>query len=188
LFAPSEVRELVRPELWEQGTAQFDPTAYVKANANGTAYQGSGFDWISRAELRMYMHNQLLRDTDVMSMSHSLEVRVPLIDHRLVETVLRLPETVRRQNNRTIKPLLMKAVGKDLPALVTQRQNKQGFTFPFALWLRGELRSQVADALEKVQARGWLQTAAVRRVKDDYEAGRVHWSRLWALVALNSIN
>lgn len=191
LFAPGEVRELLQPELWQQGAAQFDAAAHVEAcvnaRVNGTAYHGSGFDWVSRAELRTYMHQQLLRDTDVMSMTHSLEVRVPLIDHRLVEMVLRLPETVRRQDGGTLKPLLRQAAGKDLPAVVTQRQNKQGFTFPFAVWLRGELRLQVRTALEQVQARGWLQAPAVQRVREDYEAGRVHWSRLWALVALDSV-
>jgi asparagine synthase (glutamine-hydrolysing) len=187
LFAPSEVAGLLQPEIWQQGTASFEPAAYVKASVNGTAYQGSGFDWISRAELRTYMHQQLLRDTDAMSMSHSLEVRVPFIDHRLVETVLRFPETVRRQEGGTLKPLLRQAVRQDLPPLVTERQNKQGFTFPFAVWLRGELRAQVSAALEQVQARGWLQAAAVQRVAQDYEAGRIHWSRLWAIVALDSV-
>jgi asparagine synthase (glutamine-hydrolysing) len=184
LFSPGEVCELLQPDLWRMGTADFEPATYVNKCVNGTAYKAQGFDWISRAELRTYMHNQLLRDTDVMSMTHSLEVRVPFLDHRLVETVLRLPEAMRRQGGRTIKPLLMQAAGKDLPPLIRQRQGKQGFTFPFALWLRRDLRSHAKAMLEQVQARGWLQASAVQHVVEDYEAGRVHWSRLWALVAL----
>jgi asparagine synthase (glutamine-hydrolysing) len=186
LFAPSEVRELLQPDLWQTGSQAFELTAYVSERVNGTRFSPTGFDWISRAELRTYMSNQLLRDTDVMSMAHSLEVRVPFLDHRLVEFILRIPEALRK-NGRTIKPLLWQAVEADLPAIVRDRQDKQGFTFPFAVWLRQDLRTQVKTTLDQVEARGWLQPGAIRQVTQDYEAGRIHWSRLWALVALGAI-
>ena len=133
-----------------------------------------------------YMHHQLLRDTDVMSMAHSLEVRVPFIDRQLVETVLRLPERVLRAGAGP-KPLLRRAVGDLLPAMVTQRTDKRGFTFPFGDWLRTTLRPDIQAALDQVKARGWLNPAAVDAVWKEYEAGRAHWSRVWALVALNSV-
>ena len=186
LFAPSEVRELLQPDLWQTGSRAFELTTYVSERVNGTRFSPTGFDWISRAELQTYMANQLLRDTDVMSMAHSLEVRVPFLDHRLVELMLRMPEALRK-NGGTIKPLLWQAVEADLPASVRDRQDKQGFTFPFALWLRQDLRGLVKTTLDQVAARGWLQPAAIQRVTQDYEAGRIHWSRLWALVALGAI-
>jgi len=142
---------------------------------------------VSRAELRTYTHHQLLRDTDVMSMAHSLEVRVPLLDHRLVEAVLRLPGDVVLNGAGGPKPLLTEALGDRLPPLVGQRQGKQGFTFPFALWLRGALESRAEAVLRQVQRTGWLQPAAVENVFQTHHAGRAHWARLWAFVALGTV-
>ena len=105
-------------------------------------------NWISRAELRTYTHHQLLRDTDVMSMAHSLEVRVPLLDVRLVEYVLRLPAALKTHppgGGAGPKPLLTAALGERLPAVIRQRREKQGFTFPFDVWLReGLARERLA--------------------------------------------
>ena len=66
-------------------------------------------------------------------------------------------------------------------------RDKQGFTFPLEPWLKGPLRAQVRAMVDGFQSRGWLQRAAVQQVFDDYEAGKVHWSRWWALVALGAI-
>jgi asparagine synthase (glutamine-hydrolysing) len=140
------------------------------------------FSWVSRAELGHYTQNQLLRDTDVMSMAHSLEVRVPLLDHRLVELVLQLP-TAYKLNGGSPKPLLRQAAGDLLPELVSQRRDKQGFTFPFTRWLRGPLRPLLAQYGGGMA--GWLDRAAVTAVYRGFERGRVHWSRAWALVVLN---
>jgi hypothetical protein len=78
----------------------------------------------------------------------------------------------------------VEALGDRLPPLVRQRQGKQGFTFPFALWLRGALKSRAEAALREVQTTGWLQTAALNGVIQAHEAGRAHWARLWAFVPL----
>ena len=122
-----------------------------------------------------------------MSMAHSLEVRVPLLDHRLVEAVLHLPGDVVLNGAGGPKPLLTEALGDRLPPLVSQRQGKQGFTFPFALWLRGALESRAEAVLRQVQGTGWLQPAAVDDVFQAHHAGRAHWSRLWAFVAMGAV-
>jgi asparagine synthase (glutamine-hydrolysing) len=134
---------------------------------------------VSRAELRNYMHHQLLRDTDAMSMAHSLEVRVPYMDHRLVEAVLRLPATYKK-NGRRPKSLLVKAVGDLLPPVVRDRQDKQGFTFPFSEWLRRDLKPLMQTGLQK-QVRE-LEPDALAGTITAFEKGQVHWSRPWALV------
>lgn len=90
---------------------------------------------ISRRELAGYMRNQLLRDADVMSMAHGLEVRVPLLDQELVEQVARLPGDF-KTDGRRLKPLLVDAVRDLLPDAVVERP-KAGFTLPFETWLRG---------------------------------------------------
>ncbi|MEZ4736433.1 MAG: asparagine synthase (glutamine-hydrolyzing), partial [Caldilineaceae bacterium] len=99
LFSPREVQALIHPDLWHEAQKSFDPIAHVAANADDRKStienRKSTMAWISRAELRTYTHHQLLRDTDAMSMAHSLEVRVPLLDRVLVEAVLRLPTAIK---------------------------------------------------------------------------------------------
>ena len=150
-------------------------------------YCARPFEWISRAELRTYTHHQLLRDTDVMSMSHSLEVRVPFLDVELVEAMLRLPTAHKTNGVPGPKPLLARAAGDRLPAVVRQRRDKRGFTFPLDLWLKEPLRAQARAMVNRLESKAWMEQSAVRQVLEDYDAGRVHWSRLWALVALGAI-
>ncbi|MEK9164401.1 MAG: asparagine synthase (glutamine-hydrolyzing), partial [Chloroflexota bacterium] len=86
LFSPAEVESIVTSEVWHAAKSAFDPIRHIAERAETRSANGSGnqlFSWVSRAELRTYTHHQLLRDTDAMSMAHSLEVRVPLLDQRL---------------------------------------------------------------------------------------------------------
>jgi len=186
LFAPSEVRQLVTPEVWEEATRTFDAVAHVLAAAGQPpdADAQASMAWISRAELRTYTHHQLLRDTDAMSMAHSLEVREPLLDVPLVEAALRLPDAAKRNHATGPKPLLAQAMDGLLPAAVAERRDKQGFTFPFARWLGGPLQAQVEARLAALDGSGLLRPGAAQAVYQDYRQGRVHWSRPWALVAL----
>jgi asparagine synthase (glutamine-hydrolysing) len=180
LFSPGEARDLLRPDVWEAGCRALDPVREIGEHADSPDGAGT-FAWVSRAELQTYTHHQLLRDTDVMSMAHSLEVRVPLLDHRLVETVLRLPESLKRNGGRP-KSLLLRAVGDLLPAAVLAPRAKQGFVFPFDAWLRGPLRRTCREWQAGLS--DLLREDAVARVQRAYEAGRLHWSRPWALAAL----
>jgi asparagine synthase (glutamine-hydrolysing) len=187
LFAPSEVQQLVTDEVWREAAQTFDAVAHVLAAAGAPPANGASqarMAWISRAELRTYTHHQLLRDTDAMSMAHSLEVREPLLDVPLVEAVLRLPDSAKQNHAAGPKPLLAQAMSDRLPAVVSQRRDKQGFTFPFARWLRGPLQVQVEARLASLDSAGLLRPGAGQRVYDDYRRGRIHWSRPWALVAL----
>lgn len=181
LFAPREVKSLVAPDLW-RAAHEFDPVAYIAQRSNVPTFQPSTFTWTSCAELATYTHNQLLRDTDVMSMAHSLEVRVPLLDHLLVESVLRLP-AADKMNGGGPKSLLLQAVGALLPASVRERRAKQGFTFPFDRWLRGPLQPWI---VQHANGNDILQKDAVARVWRAYEQGQAHWSRVWALAVLQA--
>jgi asparagine synthase (glutamine-hydrolysing) len=188
LFAPGEARALLNAD-WAQSVT-FDPVRHIAERADGESGRANGqradTAWVSRAEMRTYMHHQLLRDTDVMSMAHSLEVRVPFVDPRLAEYVLQLPESIVRQGAGP-KPLLQQAVGNSLPPVIRERTDKRGFTFPFADWLRTALRAETQAALAEVKMRGWLKPEAIDHIWNDFLAGRIHWSRVWAVVALNSI-
>ncbi len=181
LFAPAEVRALLGSDLWAAAQS-FDPVRHIAERAGMGGDEVEPFGWVSRAELGTYTLNQLLRDTDVMSMAHSLEVRVPLLDHRLVEGMLRLPTALKRRNGHGPKPLLAQAIGDLLPPLVRERRDKQGFTLPFKHWLRGPLVPRIDEWASASQ--GLLQPKAVQAARQRFEAGRLHWSRLWAIAAL----
>ncbi|MFA5976305.1 MAG: asparagine synthase (glutamine-hydrolyzing) [Elusimicrobiota bacterium] len=126
-------------------------------------------------EFDHYLQNQLLKDSDVMSMAHSLELRVPFLDHRLVEEILRLPPDVRRSSQS--KGLLVEAMGPEFPREVWDRP-KQGFTFPFGEWFRQKADDFEAMALEHTP----LERKAVQAIWAGVRAGRLHWSRAWATV------
>lgn len=121
--------------------------------------RGHEQDMISALELRRYMRNQLLRDSDVMSMAHGLELRVPLVDGPLFDAVSRIPAPLRL---RPGKQLLMDAV-PEIPEWVRQRR-KTGFIFPYDQWLATpEWQAMFADALRNlpVPVTSWYQRWAV---------------------------
>jgi asparagine synthase (glutamine-hydrolysing) len=140
---------------------------------------------ISWLELRSYMASTLLRDTDGMSMHHSLEVRVPFLDHPVVEYALGAEDAAIPRNQRP-KALLSAALSDLLPAEVVE-QRKRTFTLPWEEWLRGALRGRVAAAFAEWSPRlePHLPAAAARGVWDEFLAGRTSWSRPWALYVLN---
>jgi asparagine synthase (glutamine-hydrolysing) len=146
------------------------------------------FDPINRVsylEARCYMLNTLLRDADVMSMAQGLEVRVPLIDHRLAEQMFALPGAW-KLDGAVPKPLLVGALGGALPEEIVRRP-KRGFTLPFEHWLRDELRSEVQNTLYRT-VKGPLASVldfdAVRHVWEDFQRGVTSWSRPWSLCVL----
>jgi asparagine synthase (glutamine-hydrolysing) len=143
------------------------------------------FTGVSYLETRSYLVNTLLRDTDAVSMSHSLEVRVPLLDYCLVEFVARLP-AVAKQRRGLPKALLVEALRELLPEEAV-RQRKRTFTFPWEHWLRGPLGEKVAEGLVHLSPalQATLDQAAVRMVWHDFLAGRTNWSRPWSLYVLN---
>lgn len=143
------------------------------------------FSAVSCLEMRSYMAQTLLRDTDSVSMANSLEVRVPLLDHVLVESVLGLPSGAKSRAGLS-KAVLVEALGDILPLEVIQ-QRKRTFTLPWEAWLRGPLATKMRDALSNVSPvlLPYIDKKAVRNVWTDFEAGRTNWSRPWSLFVLN---
>lgn len=137
---------------------------------------------VSVLEMRHYLLNTLLRDTDFMSMAHSLEVRPPLLDTAIVTNVLPLPDKTKR-DGKTPKTLLVNAVG-DLPNEVVYRR-KTTFTFPWERWLRTNLREEVQTTLQNSSAlHDVLDGSTVLRIWEDFLRGQTNWSRPWALYVL----
>jgi asparagine synthase (glutamine-hydrolysing) len=183
-------RMLFTPEQRQELLASADPESQAQADAplaenlSCTATLDP-INRVSYLESRCYMLNTLLRDSDVMSMAHGLEIRVPLIDHCLAEKLLALPG-VWKMNAHTPKPLLTGALRGALPDHIVHRR-KRGFTLPFEHWLRGELRPEIDTVLGRVAA-GPLVTvlspAAVAKVWKDFQRGATSWSRPWSLYVL----
>jgi len=138
---------------------------------------------ISYLELTNYMRNTLLRDTDAMSMASSLEVRVPFVDPEVLDYVAALPGSMKV--GARPKALLTAAFADVLPRAIVEKK-KQGFTLPFAHWLRAELKPTL-DA-EFGAPRGslseYLDADASRSVWQDFLAGGTSWSRPWSLFVL----
>ena len=181
LFTPTQVAGLLTgngldaPEPWKD---------WLKQTAQASK-QLDDFTAVSCLESRSYMVNTLLRDTDAMSMAHSIEVRVPFLDHALVEFVARLPGSIKRPDGRP-KSLLVDALADLLPTEVIS-QPKRTFTLPWEYWLRGALREQVGEELQEIAPplKECLNGHNVGRVWSDFLKGQTSWSRVWSLFVLN---
>jgi asparagine synthase (glutamine-hydrolysing) len=141
-------------------------------------------DPINRAsalELGGYLSNALLRDTDSMSMAHGLEVRAPLIDHKVVEKMLAVPGQLKLRRDEP-EWMLVDAVG-DLPQEVAHRQKRE-FELPFKNWLAGALRDRIESALWSPQLTKLLSITAMQEVWSDFLKGRASWSRVWSFYVL----
>ena len=124
----------------------------------------------------------MLTKVDRMSMAHSLEVRVPLLDHRVVEFMARLPSRY-KVRGLTLKYLLKRVAAKVLPGEILRRP-KGGFTIPLAYWIAHDLRDMVRDQLShgKLKEQGFFNTQAVTTMLDAHEQGRQDYARsIWAL-------
>ena len=144
-----------------------------------------GIAGLQLLDLATYLPGDLLPKSDIASMAHSLELRSPLLDHRVVELGLALPDTL-KQHGREGKLALRRAFAAELPPSVAQR-GKSGFGVPLARWFRGELAPLARELLldDRARARGWFRPAAVAQLLDEHAAGRAdHGHRLWTLVML----
>ena len=146
----------------------------------------SDFQIISAWELRTYMADVLLRDSDVFSMAHSLEVRVPFVDRVLLDWLWPQPDHFKYDPRQT-KRALADATADLVPAAIRHRP-KQGFALPFAHWMRAELRPFLDDTFSPaaLAACPWLLPEAATRVWQDFKTGSDPraWSRVWTLAML----
>ena len=174
------LRSLFTSEEARRFAPRLDPTESPIAPAN----DADAVNLFSFLELTNYLRNTLLRDTDTMSMANSLEVRVPLLDHHVIEAIAAVPGKM-KMSGTINKPLLVAAAG-ELPSAATSRP-KMGFTLPMEIWLRGPLRKYMEEILfERTSATPFLDEYAVRRVWRRFLLGRrfTNYSRVWCLAAL----
>ncbi|NQY08832.1 MAG: asparagine synthase (glutamine-hydrolyzing) [Flavobacteriales bacterium] len=140
---------------------------------------------VSIAEIGTYMQHVLLRDTDQMSMQHSLEVRVPFLDHELVEYVLNVPDKFKVPHSP--KKLLTDSIGDLLPSEIINRP-KMGFTFPWDKWLRADLKSYCEERLTHLKQTAYFNEHGVDELWNKFlnKDPHVTWARIWILVVLGN--
>ena len=137
------------------------------------------------ADIHFYMTDDVLAKVDRMSMAHSLEVRAPLLDHRILEFAARLPSAL-KMNGRQGKLPLRALAARRLPADIVNLP-KRGFSIPAAQWLRGELRPLVEETLSNSGLpTDLLRTDRLRQMwRDHLRGARDHSVFLWGLMMLS---
>ena len=178
VFPPRVLRNLLDPAVASDARTQFDTT------------HSAGLDPLSRLQvldLRTYLPGDILTKVDRMTMANSLEARVPLLDHRLVEFAGGLPARLRLRSGET-KFLLKRVLRGRVPPEVLDRP-KQGFAVPLEAWFSEELPRVFHDVLGEGSrlADVGIRPAAVRSLIELYTARRRqdHCRRLWALAVLD---
>jgi asparagine synthase (glutamine-hydrolysing) len=143
-----------------------------------------------------YLRNQLLRDIDAMSMSHSLEVRVPFVDPIVVDLALSLPPDIKigeidsriRPANATYREMGVKRVLVDIVRPYLPRdidtQPKRGFNLPMDAWLRGPMQDILIDTLstDTLRRQGIFDPRTVVEIRDSFLDAEQHWTRPWLLL------
>ena len=134
-------------------------------------------------DLKTYLVGDINTKVDRASMAHSLEVREPLMDHKLVEWLATLPSSLKVRGQEG-KFLLKKALEPQLPADVLYRP-KMGFSVPLARWFRGPLKQRVRDAVlgERLAGTGWFERGYLQHLVDAHQSGARDYSApLWTLL------
>jgi asparagine synthase (glutamine-hydrolysing) len=144
-------------------------------------------DQLSRklyTDIRTTLVSEMLTKVDRMTMAHGLEARVPFLDHRVVEWAFQLPSALKLRDGEG--KLVVKRALEPYLSRETLYRPKQGFNVPMKLWMRGQLREFVRDALteQRVRSRGLFRYDEVRRILAEHESGTVDASnKIFVLLA-----
>jgi asparagine synthase (glutamine-hydrolysing) len=166
-------------------TPRLDPEARLARHFERYAH----LPWPSqmmRFDAETYLPEDVLTKVDRMSMAHSIESRVPLLDNEVVDFASTLPASLKIKNGRR-KHVLKEVAATLVPREILNRR-KQGFGVPLGVWFRGNLRELFADTLLSSSSlqRGYFQPSFVRQIVNEHLAGRRdHTLRLWQLVVFD---
>ncbi len=180
LFTRAKQRRLFLPEAFER-VALHDPWRDAK-----DLLARAGGHWLSAVQyldLKSYLPLDILTKVDAMSMAHSLEARVPLLDHRIVEFAATIPPELGLRHGAT-KGILKRAMRGILPDAIIDRP-KHGFAVPVGAWFRGRLNGFVRDLLFSARSRerGIFDPAYVERLLAWHAQGRDLDFHLWTLIS-----
>jgi asparagine synthase (glutamine-hydrolysing) len=166
LFAPASIAAILNTDIKNVNSILFDDVPVPDAT-----YDEEYAAWM---ETNLYMQNQLLRDTDIMSMSHGLEVRVPFLDEDFQDLALHISPNI-RFNKLLAKKILIDSFENILPANIWNRP-KMGFTFPLQSWMQ---QSQICDP-------AIYNSKQAMDIITGFKNNKVHWSKSFALYQLQT--
>ncbi len=178
LYAPGFARQLASDE------ERFDPPARFRQIAQESSATDA-LDQLLYLDSKTYLPADVMTKVDRMSMAASLETRAPLLDHKLIEYVVRLPAHLKLHGNEK-KYIFKEAMRPLLPTAILDRP-KQGFSVPLNHWLNDQLRDRVRDTVlsRRARSRGYFDFKFVELLFNEHERGRRdHSNPLWTLFML----
>jgi asparagine synthase (glutamine-hydrolysing) len=181
LFNEKEKARLLADDVWMYTACA--PTERVIAAQLGNAGSAVPLSRMLYVDTKLWLPDDLLARGDKMSMAASIEARVPLLDHKVLEFAASLPSQF-KVHNLTRKYLLKKVAEKLLPREIVHRK-KQGFPIPISLWFRSEARAFVSDLLapDTIRRRGLFDVSYVQSLVQDHMSGSAdRGAQLWALM------
>jgi asparagine synthase (glutamine-hydrolysing) len=181
---PEEARERLYSGDLKRELNGYRASEVFRAHLDGRKFPDA-MSMVQYLDYQTYLPGDILTKVDRASMAHSLEVRVPFLDHRFVEWAASLPSSVKLQRGEG-KAVLKKALEPLLPSEVLYRE-KMGFAVPLDVWFRGSLRDSMLDSLKgpTLNQSGLFDTDFLRRIGSDHRSGRRNYSAiLWALLMI----
>ncbi len=167
IFVPDDIAKILDTDINQVNEVLFGDCSYPSIKSYDEQLA-------SDFETNLYMQNQLLRDTDVMSMSHGLEVRVPFLDEEFKKVVQNIAPQIRFENNPA-KKLLIDSFKALLPEAVWNRP-KMGFSFPFQQWMKHHT---------DISNENLYRNKTSKNIIAQFKNGNVHWSKAFMLYQLN---
>lgn len=166
----------LKSQIGEDSTKELLEKNFLRAAAFDQFAQGQYVD------LNTYLVDDILTKLDRMSMAASIEARVPLLDHRIVDFALNLPPKMKMRFGKT-KVILRRTMKGKLPENVLSKP-KQGFSIPMKHWLRGPLKSMMLDMLsyDSINRQSFFEPNTVQQlISEHLDRKANHSHRLWAL-------
>ncbi len=181
-FSPQQRRRLFSPSMSRQLQVEDADERLFRKRLAGIGHR-QPLDQALYSDLTGYLTDDLLVLADRMSMAHSLEVRVPFCDYRLVEEMMQ-QSWQRKMGYFSLKQLLKRSLREELPAAVLKRR-KQGFMIPVGAWMKRELRPLFEDCFSsgRLKRQGAFDPSAVRSLFEAHLSGSQRWThQLWGLL------
>jgi asparagine synthase (glutamine-hydrolysing) len=181
-------RQITSPANLKKFTNLHDDNPYTLSNQLSSQKNALGklpfYSQVTAAEYIGYTQQTLLKDTDQMSMAHSLEVREPFFDQDLVEFVMSVPDHLKVPVYP--KSLLVESLKPMLPNEIVHRK-KQGFVFPWNDWMKNELRSFCDEHIQRMAERDFIRGDRLKYAWNLFLSGdrNVRWLEIWLFVVLN---
>lgn len=183
VFTNQEKQGLFGRQLAELQDSAHSPLQLVKTYLHSGPDKGDYLDRLMYLDIKTWLPNDVLLKNDKMTMAHSLEARVPFLDHKFAEYVMTIPNRLKLKG-LSEKYILRKAMQGMVPESITKRR-KHGFTVPISQWMQGELK-RVADVLfapGRIKERGFWNYSAIEKLRQRDLNNPFYRRQFWTLLS-----